>query len=328
MKILVTGSEGSLMQATIPKLVDKHAVYGVDNLFRYGERLGRATDYDFIKADLTDRPSVENLVKQIKPDVIIQAAARIYSVGGFNKYCADILGEDIQLHNNVLRAAVDAGVPKVVYISSSMVYETGTGVMKEEDIDTVAVPRTEYGLSKFFCEKLSIAFKKQYDMDYTLWRPFNILTPYERKEAGHGMSHVFADFIDEIVIKRNEVLPILGDGKQIRCFTWIDEVAGAIADYSTSDKSTGEAFNVANLEPITMMELAQKIRRIAEEEFLIPYNKPLTFEHKPSYNNDVRYRVPDVTKIKDVLGWEAKMKVDDALRLCIKDALEINNVKI
>jgi nucleoside-diphosphate-sugar epimerase len=328
MKILVCGSEGSLMQAVIPKLTKNHAVYGVDSLFRYGSRLGRADGYEFIKADLTDRPSVFNLVNQIKPDLIIQSAARIYSVGGFNKYCADILGEDIQLHNNVLRAAVDAGVSKVVYISSSMVYETGTGIMKEEDIDTVATPLTEYGLSKFFCEKLSIAFEKQYGIEYTLWRPFNILTPYERKETGHGMSHVFTDFIDEIVIKRTNVLPILGDGQQIRCFTWIDEVAGVIADYSTNDKTNGEAFNVANLEPITMIDLAKKIRRIAQEEFRIPFTEDLTFEHKPAYNNDVRYRVPDVTKIKNVLGWEAKMKVDDALRLCIKDAIEINNVKI
>lgn len=328
MKILVCGSEGSLMQTVIPKLTKNYAVYGVDSLFRYGSRLGRADGYEFIKADLTDRPSVFNLVKQIKPDLIIQSAARIYSVGGFNKYCADILGEDIQLHNNVLRAAVDAGVSKVVYISSSMVYETGTGIMKEEDIDTVATPLTEYGLSKFFCEKLSIAFEKQYGIEYTLWRPFNILTPYERKETGHGMSHVFTDFIDEIVIKRTNVLPILGDGQQIRCFTWLDEVAGVIADYSTNGKTNGEAFNVANLEPITMIDLAKKIRRIAQEEFRIPFTEDLTFEHKPAYNNDVRYRVPDVTKIKNVLGWEAKMKVDDALRLCIKDAIEINNVKI
>lgn len=328
MKILVTGSEGSLMQAVIPKLVKKHAVYGADNLFRYGERLGRADGYEFIKVDLTDRPSVDNLIKQVKPDLIIQSAARIYSVGGFNKYCADILGEDIQLHNNVLRAAAECGVPKVVYISSSMVYETGTGIMKEEDIDTVATPKTEYGLSKFFCEKLSLAFQKQYGVEYTFWRPFNILTPYERKEDGHGMSHVFTDFIDEIVVKRNNVLPILGDGKQIRCFTWIDEVASVIADYSTSDKTNGQSYNVANLEPITMIELAQKIRKIAEEEFRIPFTGDLTFDHKIAYNNDVRYRVPDVTKIKNELGWEAKMKVDDALRLCIKDAIEINNIKI
>ena len=93
MKVLVCGSEGSLMQAVIPKLLrDKHAVYGVDNLCRYGGRLGIAgEDYEFRKADLTDRPSVNALVKSIQPDLIIQAAARIYGVGGFNKYCADIL---------------------------------------------------------------------------------------------------------------------------------------------------------------------------------------------------------------------------------------------
>ena len=88
MRILVTGSEGSLMQAVIPLLLkNKHVVYGVDNLARYGERLGIAgNDYEFRKCDLTDRPSVNALVKSIKPDLIIQAAARIYGVGGFNMY--------------------------------------------------------------------------------------------------------------------------------------------------------------------------------------------------------------------------------------------------
>lgn len=326
MKVLVCGSEGSLMQAVIPKLTKKHAVFGADNLFRYGARLGRAgTDYEFRKVDLTDRPSVDVLVKQVKPDLIIQSAARIYSVGGFNKYCADILGEDIQLHNNVLRAAADAGVPKVVYISSSMVYECcEPGEVKEEDTDKIIAPFTEYGMSKFVCERLSESFKKQYGIEYTFWRPFNIITPYEKKEEGHGMSHVFVDFIDELVIKKKNVLPILGDGQQVRCFTWIDEIASAIADYSFDPRTNGQSFNLGNPEPMTMIDLAKSIRKVAEEEFGVTYDAPLDFEHKPAYNNDVRYRVPSVTKAKDILGWEAKMKVEDSLRICIKDALEAN----
>ena len=104
MRVLVTGSEGSLMQAVIPLLLaKKYVVYGVDNLARYGGRLGIAgDDYQFIKCDLTDRMNVDNLVKQIKPDYIIQAAATIYGVGGFNKYCGEMY-KDITLHDNVLR---------------------------------------------------------------------------------------------------------------------------------------------------------------------------------------------------------------------------------
>ena len=112
------------MQAVIPLLLKKkHVVYGVDNLARYGERLGIAgDDYTFIKCDLTDGLSVDRLVEQVKPDYIIQAAATIYGVGGFNKYCGEMY-KDITLHDNVLRAAAKYSVKKVVYISSSMVYE-------------------------------------------------------------------------------------------------------------------------------------------------------------------------------------------------------------
>jgi nucleoside-diphosphate-sugar epimerase len=322
MKVLVCGSEGSLMQAVIPKLTAKHAVYGADNLCRYGERLGIAGDgYEFRKVDLVDGHSVDALVGSIKPDLIIQAAARIYGVGGFNKYCADILGEDLALHNNVLKAAVKHHVPKVVYTSSSMVYENCSGIVKEYQVDGMIAPYTEYGLSKFVGERMSIAFEKQYGVAYTIWRPFNVLTPYERAEHDQGVSHVFADFMKEIVINRNCHIPILGDGTQIRCFTWIDEVASAIADHSFSNKTNGQAFNLGNHEPIDMITLAQKIRHIAETEFNLQFSAPLTFEHMPTYKNDVLYRVPNVDKAKEVLGWEAKMKVDDSLRLCIKDAL-------
>ena len=98
MKVLVTGSEGSLMQAVIPLLLKKnYVVVGVDNLARYGERLGIAgNDYQFIKCDLTDRISVEKLIENTRPDCIIQAAATIYGVGGFNKYCGEMY-KDISL---------------------------------------------------------------------------------------------------------------------------------------------------------------------------------------------------------------------------------------
>ena len=324
MKVLVCGSEGSLGQAVVPKLLrDKHIVYGVDNLVRYGERLGIAGEgYEFRKVDLTDRPSVDALVKSVQPDVIFQMAARIYGVGGFNKYCADILGEDLALHNNVLKAAVDHGVSKVVYTSSSMVYENCQGKVKEDDVDQVIAPYTEYGLSKYVGEKMSIAFKKQYGVDYTIWRPFNVLTPYEKAEGQQGISHVFADFMHQIIIKRSNVIPILGDGEQIRCFTWIDEVAEAIAKHSFNPKTNGQAFNLGNDEPITMKDLARRIRSIAITEFGLDFDYAMTFDQKPAYVNDVRYRVPNVTKALDILGWEAQMKVNDSLRLCIRDALK------
>ncbi len=327
-KILVTGSEGSLMQAVIPRLIaNGHVVFGVDNLARYGERLGHAgTDYTFIKADLTDKESVNRLVEQVKPDFIIQAAATIYGVGGFNKYCGEMY-KDIALHDNVLRAAVAAGVKKVVYISSSMVYENCPQIIGEPVMegmpDDYPAPYTDYGLSKFVGERVSKAYFKQHGLKYTIWRPFNIITPYEKSESEEvGISHVFADYIKNIVVERKHPLPIIGDGMQVRCFTWIDEVAQAIADYSFLEKTDNETYNLGNAEPISMRVLAEKIIDIAANEYqLFPSYYPL-YETIGEYENDVRVRIPDVDKAEKELGWKAKLKVDDSVRMCLKYVVE------
>lgn len=330
MRILVTGSEGSLMQAVIPLLLKKgHVVYGVDNLARYGERLGHAgTDYQFIKCDLTDRLNVDKLVEQVNPDYIIQAAATIYGVGGFNKYCGEMY-KDITLHDNVLRAAVTHKVKKVVYISSSMVYENCPQdiayPVPEDIVDSNPAPFTDYGLSKFVGERVSKAYLKQHGLKYTIWRPFNIITPYEKSESEEvGISHVFADYIKNIVVEKKKPLPILGDGYQIRCFTWIDEVATAIADYSFSEKTDNETYNLGNPEPISMRVLAEKIKDIASKEFMLLDDYFLLYESIGDYENDVRVRIPDCEKAKEQLGWEARMKVDDSIRMCLKHVVEKN----
>lgn len=323
MKVLVTGSEGSLMQAVIPVLVrNGYTVYGVDNLMRYGERLGHAdAKYKFYKADLTDNVVVDKLMGDIKPDFVIQAAARIYGVGGFNAYCADILGMDITLHNNVLGAAYDHGVKRVVYISSSMVYENcpqDINIPVTEDMpDTFPAPYTEYGLSKFTGERLSIAFHKQYNVDYTIWRPFNIITPYERSEGDLGTSHVFADYIKNIVTDKLNPLPIIGDGSQIRCFTWIHEVAEAIGNFSFAENTRNEIFNLGNPEPITMKELATIIHQNAVDMNLITKSE-LNFDSIKNYKNDVLVRIPNVDKATEILNWRVNQKVNESIVNCLQ----------
>jgi len=327
MRILVTGSEGSLMQAVIPLLLKKgYVVYGCDNLARYGERLGIAgNDYIFIKCDLTDGLSVEKMFESIKPDYVIQAAATIYGVAGFNRYCGEMY-KDITLHDNVLRASVKHNVQKVIYISSSMVYENcpqDLSVAVHEDmIDNYPAPYTDYGLSKFVGERLSKAYYKQYGMNYTIWRPFNIITPFEKSEKTEvGISHVFADYIKNIVLDKKHPLPIIGDGYQVRCFTWIDEVASAIADYSFDVKTDNKIYNLGNKEPISMRVLAEKIKNIAAEEYRLFNDYYLLYDTVGNYENDVRVRIPDVDKAKNELGWEAKMKVDDSIRVCLKHVI-------
>jgi len=324
MRVLVCGSEGSLMQAVIPKLVEAgHKVSGVDNLMRYGRRFDHAkVDYEFHKLDLADNISTESIMQTVEPDYVIQAAARIYGIGGFNKYCADILGEDVSLHNNVLKSAVNCGVKRVAYISSSMVYENCVQSLEfpvtEDMPDHAQNPTTDYGLSKFVGERLSKAFARQYKLDYTIWRPFNIITPYEKAESSDiGISHVFADFIKKIIVEKSKNISIIGDGSQVRCFTWIHDVAQAIADYSFDPRTQNQCYNLGNDEPITMTELAHMIHDVGVELKLIDDGN-LTFTTVRHYHDDVRIRIPNVDKAQTQLNWKAKQKVRESIEQCLK----------
>lgn len=322
MNILVCGSEGSLMQATIGYLLEMgHNVRGVDSFFRYG-RTKKKRDYEFIEGDLCDAELAKRVCKDM--DIVIQAAARIFGIGGFHKYPADILSKDVLLHQNILWEALANDVQKVVYTSSSMVYERVTKVPSEEtDVDNMPVPLTDYGLSKLVGERLCKGFYKQYGLKYTIWRPFNIITPYEQGEDEPGISHVFADFIKKIVIGHQNPMEIFGDGEQIRCFTWIEDVASAIAKYSLESATECEVFNLGNPDPVTMKELATRIYNLAKEKGVIQEGQSLSFASLPAYEDDVRVRIPSIEKAKRVLRWEPRVSLDEALHKCVDVAMKL-----
>lgn len=328
MKILVTGSEGHLMQAVIPLLVKQgHDVIGVDNLIKHKQRL-RILDqpYTFVEGDLTDTSFVNDLFQQFSIDTVIQGAARVYGVAGFNKFCADILHQNITLHANVLRASVENGIKRVVLISSSMVYESepnsNTQLLVEKDLDLMLHPKTSYGYSKFISEKLSQSYYEQYGLDYTIWRPFNIITPYEVIHNEQNFGHVFADYIRKIVIEKTDPLPILGDGQQVRCFTWYEDVANGITDYSFVHQSRNQSFNLSNDEPITMLNLAHLIH--SEAINLGVDIKPLKIVSLPPFKNDVINRYSSSKKAQSMLNWKVTKGLKDSINACLLATLNKN----
>lgn len=318
----MTGVSGSLMRAVVPRLLEAgHSVRGIDNFSRYGQQ--HVPDgIEFLEGDLTDPDTVNRAVRGA--DTVIQAAAQIYGVAGFHRYPADILQRDTMLHGLILRAALDHGTQRVIYISSSMVYERSAEVAREEDVEDMLVPLTDYGLSKLVGERLSRAFTAQHGLPFTIWRPFNIVGLHERAEGNDpGVSHVFADFIQRIVREGQNPMTILGDGRQIRCFTWIEDVARGIADFSLSPETLNEDFNLGNPEPVSMIDLAQRIYRIYHQETGREPAGPLRFTHLPSFADDVRVRIPSCDKARAVLGWEPRVSLDEMLRRCIAHELEL-----
>lgn len=330
MKILVTGSEGSLMQWVIKHLVSEgYQVVGVDNNERYDDyedmRVVSPSKYEFVQEDLTDYRAVMELMDDV--DGVINAAALIYGVKGFHEYPADILSNDITIHRNILEGARTHDVDRVVYISSSMVYEQDEPPHHEDDVWKSTIPSTDYGLSKIVGERLSKAFATQYGVEYTIWRPFNIITPYEKSEQEAGISHVFADFLRKLLIEKQNPMEIFGSGEQIRCFTWINEAAEAIATQSFADETTNRAYNLANPEPVTMKELAQRIFEKGKQRDIVQ-GEELAFDHVPIYDDDVKERIPAIDRAQADFGWEPSVKLDDSLDRCIDNIEDIYSEKL
>lgn len=309
------------MREVAPRLIERgHEVRGVDNYMRYGPE-APPPGIDFIEGDLTDPAIVRRAMDGV--DGVIQAAAQIYGVAGFHRYPADILQRDTLLHGLILRQALELGIDRVVYISSSMVYERQQDVAREQDMEQMLVPHTDYGMSKLVGERLSQAFARQYGLTYTIWRPFNIIGLHETATGGEpGVSHVFADFIQRIVREQQNPMLVLGSGTQIRCFTWIGDVADAIAAHSFSQDTRNEDFNLGNPQPISMLELAERIYALYHELTDRPIDRPLTFRHEEIFFDDVKVRIPDVAKARERLGWTPSTTLDEMLRRCVRTAVE------
>src|SRR5262245_1585989 len=322
MKILVTVSEGSLAQMVITHLLAAgHTLVGVYNFARY-VKIQRELPYEFVTGDLCETATVKLLYAAHSFDCIYHFAALVYGVIGFHKKPADIIADNNLITINLLKYGHDR-VKRFVYLSSSMVYETSRSYPhKEEETDTLPVMKTAYGLSKYIGERVVQSFQQQFGISYVIWRPFNIITPFEKPEE-EGFSHVFSDMIEKILVRKLAPVPVLGDGQQIRCFTNISDVADVIARFSLRPEADNQAINVGNPEPVTVKELAAKIVALGKQQGLLPPTYQLRFDHQPAFADDVRKRIPDVSKMQRLFGWEAKVKVDESLAQCVRSRLAL-----
>lgn len=308
--LIVTGSEGSLAQWMINDLIQKYTVIGMDNCARYGEQ-DVHRDYILEKGDLCNIEWVNDIFSKYQPMFVMHCAAQIYGVVGFHKFSADILGGNVASTHSVLANAVKHGIKKIAYISSSMVYERATHTPFTEDVvDDLPCPNTGYGLSKLMGERLVKEYYRQYNLDYVIWRPFNIVSPKEKFDTEPGIAHVVADFIQKIAIDQCESVEIFGDGNQVRCFTWIDDVAKVIASRSWDSETSGQCYNVGSETPTQIVDLARIIwqRSGRTDQFQSHF--------VTSYKDDVLGRIPDSTKVRN-LGWTHSKSVEDIVDICL-----------
>jgi UDP-glucose 4-epimerase len=241
---------------------------------------------------------------------VIHLAAIVGGIANFHKLPHTLTEVNNALYNAVVRAALDHDVERFTYVSSSMVFERATEYpTTEEHIHDTPIPRSAYGFSKLTGEVYCRAAHDEHGLPYTICRPFNAYGPGEMPEDEPGIAHMVPDLIKKcLLLPEGAPLPIFGDGKQTRTLTHVDDIADGIVTAMASPAGLCEDFNVSASREMTVAEIARVIWEACGRD-------PETFalEHLPSFEVDVVRRWPSVEKARRLLGWEARIGLDEGV---------------
>ena len=311
--ILVTGGAGFIGSAVVRELLGKgYRVRIVDNMSKPSSRVPEGVD--FVRGDLADPKVARETFRGVR--ACINLAARIGGIGYFHKLPATILSENNCIYSSTFEAAVEHGLDRMVFVSSSMVFESATSFpSREDELLSMPPPFTAYGFSKLIGEWYGRAFFDQHGLRYTICRPFNAIGPDEEAGEEVGEAHVIPDLVKK-VLSGQHPLELLGDGNQTRCFTHVRDIARGIVMALESDKAVNEDFNLGTANEITMLELARRIHALCAPE------RPFEVKYVPGFSSDIRRRVPDGSKAQRLLGWEPRISLDEGLREVVAAARE------
>ena len=244
---------------------------------------------------------------------VIHLAAIVGGIGNFHKLPHTLLDHNNALYNAVFRAALELGVERFVYVSSSMVFERATQFpTTEEHLDDCPAPRSAYGFSKLAGEVYCRAAHDEHGLPYTICRPFNAYGPGELPDPEPGIAHAVPDLIRK-VLSGQQPLEIFGSGEQTRTLTHVDDIAGGIVAAMAHPAGLNEDFNVSAADELTVAEIARIVWEACGRD-------PAAFElkHLPSFDVDVQRRWPSVEKAKRVLGWEAQIGVREGIERTVE----------
>jgi nucleoside-diphosphate-sugar epimerase len=339
MKILITGSAGFIAGYLVEEMLNHgHIVYGIDNYSKYGKvekSYDHHPNYHFVEGDVKNVALMKNLIEDC--DQVVALAAIIGGISLFHEYAYDLLAENERITASTFDAAIWAfkkhHLKKINVMSSSMVFESVDHFPTEEgDQLKYPPPLSTYGFQKLATEYFAKGAWEQYQLPYTIIRPFNCIGIGEKRAISDreilsgniklAMSHVVPDLVQK-VIKGQNPLHILGNGQQVRHYTYGGDLAEGIRLCIESDKACNEDFNISTAVSTTVLELAELIWT------KINGDSPFQFVSEPPFKYDVQKRVPSVEKAKQVLGFEAKTTLSDALDEIIpwiKEQVELGGI--
>jgi len=323
-KVLVSGSSGFIGGYLVAELLSRgYRVTGIDDFSKYGKVAKSYDDhpnYELVEGDARDVELMTRLLTDC--DHFVAGAAMIGGISYFHTYAYDLLATN----ERIIAASCDAAIAahragalrKVTYMSSSMVFEAADSWPSAEGQQLqVPPPVSSYGFQKLAVEYFARAAYDQYQLPYTIVRPFNCVGIGESRALGDeeilsgnvrlAMSHVVPDLVQK-VLKGQDPLHILGDGGQVRHYTYGGDLARGIADTMVHPGALNEDFNLSTAESTTVLELAALIwKKIKGDDV------PLRVVNDEPFAHDVRRRVPSTEKAKRILGYEATTSLSTML---------------
>ena len=305
MKYLITGGAGfigSHLSEALTKRGD--SVIVIDNLSTGKNTFNSSVE--FIEGSIFDLPLMDKLISQ--SDYVLHLAA---AVGVFNivnkpleSLMTNIKGTEIILE------LCDKYKKPILITSTSEVYGKNNEVPLSESSDRVLgsplLSRWSYSEAKAVDESMAYFYYQEKGLSVRLVRLFN--TVGSRQVGNYGM--VVPRFISAALM--NEPLSVYGSGDQIRCFCHVTDAVRGLLLVMDSDKAIGEVFNVGNNQQISIMELAKKVIEITGSKSTI---EKIAYEQAyPQGFEDMQRRVPDISKIKQVLGWSPAINLDQIIK--------------
>ena len=299
MKALITGGAGFIGSHIATRLIgDGHEVRVLDN-FSTGARANLAAfegDFDLIEGDMQSYERAHNAVQGC--EVVFHQAA-LPSVprsiqDPLTSNAANVIGT-----LNILLASRDSGVRRVVFASSSSIYGADRTLPKQED--RAPMPISPYAVAKLASEGYCRSFSEVYGLETVALRYFNVFGP--RQDPLSQYAAVIPRFITALLEGTAPV--VFGDGEQSRDFTYIDNVVDANLRAADAEGVSGQTFNVACGERISLNHLLDEIRGIVGSDLEASYLEPR--------QGDVKHSLADITRAREQLGYEPLVDFNEGL---------------
>ena len=307
-RVLITGGGGFLGVSLAERLVKDNQVVLLDtnfetNTFAYSGLKGNK-NIELAEIDILDAPEVSRIAQDAQIVVHMAAMVGVQEVLNNALYTLDV--NYIGTSNLLKAVAQNPDCQRIACFSTSEVFGAGAFGIAEDGntvLSSVQDVRWCYCISKLASEQLALSYYRQQNVPSVVIRPFNIFGP---KRVG---DHVVLRFILKAL--KNEDLEVYGDGTQIRAWCYVDDFVDALLQCLEVKEAVGQAFNIGNARnTLTISELAKKIISLCNSKSRIIF-KAIDF-------TDVDIRVPNITKARDILGYEPKFDLEEGLARTIE----------